>query len=180
MLTIDGVPKASYHAFRFLNRMRGKRYEISLGEPCPSPTRGAIITDEISSTRALIWNCVFPYDQVAPLQQELELPVPDALSTREHIRVTKALVKEGAGSAYEAWVDMGAPANLTRFEQEMLAACAEPAYESGMVPVKDGTVCCQICLNPNEFVFIEIGGDEKGKSYEPDEKQLALDQALMT
>ncbi|MEX0331409.1 MAG: hypothetical protein AB3N64_08310 [Puniceicoccaceae bacterium] len=178
MLTIDGVPKSSYHAFKFMNRMRGERYAVSIPEGNPA-TRGAIVTDERSCTRALIWNCVFPHVSGEIWEQTIELPVPVNMRSRKEIRVTLAQVKEGLGSAYEYWKSMGAPANLTRIEQELLAARAEPAYTSSMVEVIDGKVVVPVTLRQNEFVFIEVGGDPSGKAALKSEEQAALNEALM-
>jgi hypothetical protein len=50
---------------------------------------------------------------------------------------------------------MGAPANLTRLEQELLAAKAEPAYASSMLEVADDRVRVPLNLHVNEFAFIE-------------------------
>ncbi len=179
MLTIDGVPKASYHAFRFLNRLRGKRFALELNQD-GSENRGALITNELSCSRALLWNCVFPYVDGEAWDVELELPLPEALQTRSELRVTRAWVREGQGSAYEAWQAMGAPANLSRIEQEMLRSRAEPAYESAMYPVENGVLKLSLALAPNEFIFLEAGGDPAGTQAVQSAAQQALDQQLMT
>lgn len=179
MLTIDGVPKSSFHAFKFLNRMRGDEYEVHLPEDTP-PTRGAVATDEKSCTRVLLWNCVFPTQEDHVWEQSLEIPLPKSLHSRQSVRVTQAKVTEGQGSAYEYWKAMGSPANLTRMEQELLAAKAQPAYSASMVPISEEKVVVPVNLQPNEFVFIEIGGDPSGNTVGISEDQSALDQALMT
>ncbi|MEX0324647.1 MAG: hypothetical protein AB3N33_01030 [Puniceicoccaceae bacterium] len=178
MLTIDGVPKSSYHAFKFLHRMRGERYTVELPEGSPA-TRGAVVTDERSCTRALLWNCVFPHVTRNAWEVKIELPVAAEMRSRKEVRVTTAHVREGQGSAYEYWKAMGAPANLTRIEQELLAAKAEPAYSSGMVEVVDGKVEVSVSLQVNEFFFIEVGGDPAGKAALKSRKQVALNEALM-
>ena len=45
MLNVNGVPKAAFHGFSFLNRMRGARYAPSFAEPV-QPTRSVMATDE--------------------------------------------------------------------------------------------------------------------------------------
>ncbi len=177
MLTIDGVPKANFHAFKFLNRMRGKRYELPL--PDGPSTRGGVVTDELSCTRAMFWNCVFPYVDGEDWEIELDLPLTKALRNRDQVRVTVAQVREGQGSAYEAWQAMGGPANLTRMEQEMLTARAQPSYQSAMIPASDSAVRVSLTLKPNEFVFIEAGGDPAGREVDASQEQSALDQQLM-
>jgi len=178
MLTIDGVPKANFHAFRFLNRMRGERHALPLPEGSPA-TRGGIVTDEKSCSRALLWNCVFPYAEGEAWELDLDLPLTQALKDRDQVRVTLAQVREGQGSAYEAWQAMGSPPNLTRMEQDMLSARAQPAFTSGMVPVSEGRVRVSLTLKPNEFVLIEAGGDPAGRMVAASEDQSVLDQQLM-
>lgn len=178
MLTIDGVPKSSFHAFKFMNRMRGERYPITLPDDSP-PTRGAIVTDELSCTRVLIWNCVFPHDTGSAWDIKLDVPLAESFQSRTEIRVTKALVSEVQGSAYEYWKQMGAPANLTRLEQELLSARAQPAYASSMLPVENGRVRISMTLQENEFVFIEAGGDPAGASVAKSREQEALNEGLM-
>jgi len=74
---------------------------------------------------------------------------------------------------------MGSPANLTRLEQEMLESCSTPVYKAGMFPVSDGNVTVSVLLKPNEFVFIEAGGDPAGTAITISDDQAALDQQLM-
>lgn len=179
MLTVDGVPKASFHAFRFLNRMRGRRHAFALPDTTP-PTRNGIVTDELASTRALFWNCVFPFDTPSDWHLDLNLPLTPALAARTEVRVTRALVREGHGSAFEAWQAMGSPPNLTRLEQEMLAARAQPEYTSDLLPVQNGRIRLSLSLKPNEIIFIEAGGDPADTPATASEDQNALDQSLMT
>jgi xylan 1,4-beta-xylosidase len=180
MLTIDGLPKSSFHAFKFMHQMRGQRYEVTLPEGNP-PSRGAIVTDELSCNRVLIWNCVFPHAQGEPWQTSFDLPLTKNLSSRKTIRVTTATVREGQGSAYEFWKEMGAPPNLTRVEQDALSARSQPDYASRMLPVLDGRVSLSVKLGINEFVFIEVGGDEAANtdSLITSAEQMSLNESLM-
>jgi beta-xylosidase len=179
MLTIDGLPKASYHAFSFMNRMRGKRYAVTLPEGLV-PTQNCIVTDELSATRALIWNTWFPFqEQARNWPVSLELPLPASHTGASEIRLTIAHVRKGRGSAFEYWQAMGAPANLTRVEQSALAVAALPDYRSTMAPVRNGTVYVSLELGINEFAFVEIGGDPAGQLAELSDEQKALNQSLM-
>jgi len=162
MLTIDGLPKSSYHAFSFLNRMRGDRYELTLPEGAV-PTQNGIITQEGSATRALFWNTWFPFQEEAGAWElSFDLPVPAIRKDADDIRLTIAHVKKGQGSAFEAWQAMGAPANLTVIEQRALEAASHPQYTSKMVPIQDGCISVTLTLDVNEFAFLELGGDAAG------------------
>jgi len=178
MLTMDGIPKSSYHAFSFMHRMRGKRYAVTLPEGI-LPTRNCIVTDEMSATRALIWNTWFPFqDDARDWDLSLELPLPSSRKDATEIRQTIAHVKKGHGSAFEAWQAMGAPANLTVIEQRALEAASHPQYTSTMVPVKHGRVSVSLNLGINEFAFLEIGGDDAGSLAELSIDQHALNDSL--
>jgi xylan 1,4-beta-xylosidase len=178
LLTIDGLPKSSYHAFSFLSRMTGQRYRID----CPTgqtPLRKGLVTDERSCTRALFWNTVFPYrPEAAHWTFRLTLPVPRHHRDSEEVRICIAHVKEGQGSAYEYWKKMGSPPNLTAMEQEVLAMRALPAYQSSMMEVSRGKVELAVDLGPNEFVFIEVGGDPPGCLDELDIAKKQLNDSL--
>lgn len=179
MLTIDGLPKSSYHAFSFMNRMRGQRYEVTLPEDL-APTQHFFATDELSATRAMAWNTWFPFQEEAkPWAMSFELPVPRSHQGASEIRLTIAQVKKGRGSAFEYWQNMGAPANLGVVEQRALAAAAEPHYTSIMVPIVDGKVSVSLELGVNEFAFVEIGGDAAGSLAELSDDQSFLNESLM-
>jgi len=179
MLTIDGVPKSSFHAFRFLARLLGKRYEIKDLER-EAPTQNVIITDEKVATRALAWNLVFPFEVQRGWRFKLELPVPESMKAQKEVRLSAAWVRAGQGSAYEYWQQMGAPANLTLMEQETLSMRAMPDCQSRMVPVENGSVSVAVMLQPNEFVFFEVGGDKAGSGRIAGEAQDVLNEALKT
>jgi len=158
LLTVDGVPKSSCHAFRFLNRMRGPRYDVATGNQ-RSPLQNLLVTDERVLTRCLIWNCVFPFEDERTWEGTLELPVPAILASEQQVRVIIQKVVKAQGSAYEFWQAMGRPANLTRAEQEVIAARAQPACSAAMFKVENGKIQLPFKLLPNEFAFIEVGGE---------------------
>ena len=177
MLTIDGLPKSSYHAFRFLNRLRGKRYEVHPGGKADRHL-GCIVTDELAATRCLVWNTVFPDMEGADWTFTLPIPVSKSHVDAPSVRVTVAHVKEGRGSAWEFWIEMGEPAVLTRIEQEALAVRALPDCSSRMMKVVNGAVEVSLTLKPNEFALIELGGAPEGGGIEHTAEEKALDAAL--
>jgi len=178
LLTVDGVPKSSCHAFRFLNRMRGPRYDMAV-ENQRSPLQNLLVTDERVLTRCLIWNCVFPFEDQRAWEGTLELPAPALRASDSQIRVVIQKVAKAQGSAYEFWQAMGSPANLTRAEQEVIAARAQPACSAAMFPVESGKIQLPFNLLPNEFAFIEIGGDPAGDVALSSAEQATLNVQLM-
>lgn len=179
LLNFHGIPKSSFHGFKFLGRMRGKRYPLEFPETV-GPTQGGIVTDEISCTRALFWNACFPDTEQKAWKFEVDIPLAESHKGQKLVRVSSAQVKKDQGSAFEYWEAMGAPPNLTAFEEEILRAKAHPAYTSTMLPVVEGKVRFSVVLEPNEFIFIETGGDLATGSAGLDEAKRQLNQALMT
>jgi xylan 1,4-beta-xylosidase len=180
LLTIDGVPKSSFHGFEFLSQLKGARYQVEVPEGIPG-TCGLVCTDEKSLTRCLIWNARFPDQDQEDWTGVLSIPVASLYRKSEAVRCTTAKVMAGQGSAYEFWKEMGEPASLTRREQAALKARSVPLYESGMKAIKSGFCEIDYDLKPNEFMLIEIGGEAAASDATPsDAMQTKLNQQLQT
>lgn len=178
MLTIDGLPKSSYYAFQFMNRMKGCRYPVTWDEE-RAATQNGFLTHEGAATRALFWNTWFPFQKEAEAWDlSFSMPIPPTHQKQKQIRVTIAKVTKGHGSAFEYWQSMGAPANLTVIEQRALEAASHPLYTSEMMDVVDGHVSLQLHLGINEFAFVEIGGDAAGNLAQLSAEQSGLNDSL--
>jgi hypothetical protein len=53
---------------------------------------------------------------------------------------TYATIKQHKGSAYETWLQMGMPENLSKIQEEMLQAHSVPEYDFTIVKSKDGKI----------------------------------------
>lgn len=152
MLTIHGIPKASFQAFRLLRRMRGELLAVCRDADAPRQS-GIAATADGEARNLLLWN-----------QRLLEDPAPQAW--RERVRVPLAAagahvvlmarVRAGAGSAYESWLAMGAPHNLSPLEEEALRAHAEPAWEMATVAAGSQAAELDVELAPGEVLFVHI------------------------
>lgn len=148
MLTIGGIKKATYNAFELMKRLRGKRYNLKFNAPLGC---GAVATEENGIIRILMYNCNLPEIKNQPVWNETVF-VPDI--NAENYIFEQAKIEKGRGSAYEEWVKMGKPANLTAFEESYLRSCAEMNYS--LVSVFGNEAKFDVSLNPDEVVFIEI------------------------
>ncbi len=150
MLTIHGIPKASYHAFRFLRELTGERVEVTLhGAP---PAAGALATAAAGRTCVLVWNQQLLEDP-APAAWSGVITLPVADGTWE---VLTARVTAGHGSCYETWMAMGAPHNLSASQEALLRAHAMPYWTHRRLRASNGTVTWNECLEPNELLFIDL------------------------
>ncbi|HEX8835200.1 MAG TPA: hypothetical protein VF719_13415 [Abditibacteriaceae bacterium] len=151
MLTIHGIPKASFHAFALMNRLRGGRCELDVAANAPVGC-GGVATRDGDLFHVLLWNH-------PPLEQS-EKPVwRDSLSfpfTADSVVVSHALVGAGQGSAWETWCAMGRPENLSRAQEAALRAHAEPRWSVKSLASADGAVGLPFELGPYEIMYVEV------------------------
>ena len=152
MMTIHGIPKASFNAFRLLRKMTGELLEIKSGLSMPDG-KGMVATRENKTTRILIWN-----------QNFVELPSHSAFSATIQAPVlcdtafalVKATVGIGHGSAWESWQLMGRPLNPSPTQLELLRQHSEPLYSMSNVKPVNAVVQISVNLKPGEIQYIEI------------------------
>lgn len=116
LLTVNDLPKAGYHAFRFLKAHRGVRLAVdatSLPEGA-----GAFATRHDTNTRILLWN------YQAPGTQPAELTVTIDIGRACDVEIERIIA--GSGSAYESWRSLGSPEYLTEESFAHLLAASRP------------------------------------------------------
>lgn len=145
LVTVHGIPKASFHAFRLLNRMRGPRRRID--KEGGGPHSGALATEDGELIHLLLWRHVPPGVSGTAWSGEIR---GEGLVTGR--MVTEVQVKPCAGSPAEAWEAMGRPQNLTPAQQEALEAAAVPATRS--YPLSGSGI--PFHLAPGEVLYLEI------------------------
>ena len=152
-MTIHGIRKASYNAFALMRRMEGDLMQVASPEAI-QPGKGITATEEGDIVRVLAWNQNFvELNKAVPFNAAITLPT---LKDTAYI-ITRATIKEGAGSPWETWVAMGRPLNLTPVQQKLLEAASVPEYSL----VQDytagpGGLSLNCCLAPGEVAFFEI------------------------
>lgn len=158
MLTIHGIPKASYHAFALLAKLRGRIRSVTTNG---APTGcGAFATAMGDAGNVLLWNS--PSMGAADPQawrDTLRFPV----ATPERQQAITLRIKAGAGSCWETWVAMGRPQNLSRTQESLLRAHAVPEHRLQTVQANAGSggvpyaVDLPVELLPGEVLYVELG-----------------------
>lgn len=150
LFTPHGLPKASFHAFKWLARMNGERLAF---ETAPdNPACGSLITREASTIRALLWYHPPVENAKGDWSDSIEIDLPSDMV------LTRAQLRAGKGSAYETWKATGCPPNLTPSQEEALAHAAEPDQSLEAIPA--GTCRIEFSLQPYEVLFLEWGPAE--------------------
>ncbi len=136
LLTVNDLPKASYHAFRFLAELEGDELPVSFREPPPRQV-GALAAEDGGMIRVLLWNYrdpdaageTFRFTPPSPGSGELVLP--------------------GCGSAYELWRDFGSPAECSSEQLGRLEQASRPRqvnFSAGSeLELPPGTICLLRC-----------------------------------
>ena len=148
LVTINGIKKATFNAFQLMRRLRGRRYDIDISAPLGC---GAVGAKENGIIRVLMYNCNLPEVKDQPVWNE-KLYIP-GINTEDYI-FEQAKIEKGRGSAYEEWVKMGKPANLTVFEENYLKACSEMHYS--LIDVVGSKAAFEVSLKPDEVCLIEV------------------------
>lgn len=151
MLTIDGLPKPAFHVFRLLKRMTGERLSL-LGEDLPDGC-GAVAAVDQDITQIMLYNHV----PVGLPQREwsgtVHLPLEGNVPQSAKRTATKQHIRPGAGSAFETWVAMGRPQNLSPAQFDLIKAHATPQADCELA---DGPISIDFSLKPGEILYVEI------------------------
>jgi xylan 1,4-beta-xylosidase len=153
LLSLNGLRKATFNAFDFLNRLRGGRLEVRC-EALP-PGCGLVATAEGESLQVLLWHRVLSAYGVGAQQSwtgMLELPWTDSAKPvllQERIAV-------GAGSCYETWKALGTPQNLSPTECDLLEAHSAPEARVFKPEAQKSRVSHEFRLVPGEVLYCEL------------------------
>jgi xylan 1,4-beta-xylosidase len=153
LLTFNGIPKATFNAFRFLNRLRGGRLELkheALAAGC-----GLVATAEGESLQVLLWHrdfTVYGVGTQQPWTGTLEMPWTESAKPV----LVQERITAGAGSCYETWQSLGSPQNLSPIEHHLLEVHAAPEAQVFHPDAGNGEVSHNFRLLPGEVVYLEL------------------------
>lgn len=151
LITIHGIRKATYNAFILMRQMKGEIYNV---EETEFPLGcGILASEENGIYHLLLWNCNIP-EMKEPFVWKDSI-VLDNISenSAENYMVLQAKIEKSQGSAYEAWLEVGKPANLTSFQERYLKGCSEMKY-SVVDLQRDRKVSFN--LQPDEVCYMQI------------------------
>ena len=82
----------------------------------------------------------------------MEIPVADDTI----LNVIKGSITAGNGSAWESWIGMGSPLNVSATQLDLLRKHAEPAYTFAQLKSNKNRLNLDFSLTPGEVVYFEI------------------------
>lgn len=115
LLNVNGIPKASFHAFRFLHEIAGERVAVNWKDK--TGTLGAIAAQQDDVLRILLWNYLDP--EKAARNYEIQIRNSPNYGICEQIMPEQ-------GSAYEYWRRLGAPEFISLPELIALERASQP------------------------------------------------------
>ena len=152
LLSIHGIPKASFNAFSFLRKMTGNIMEVKTQTPLPNG-KGLLVTKENEIIKVLMWNQNFAEQSITTdWTGSIQLP----LQNDTILNVVRASIGIGAGSPWESWQLMGRPLNPSPAQLELLKQHARPAYSFYKLRGKKITANLSFKLLPGEVQYFEI------------------------
>ena len=161
LMTYNGIKKAGYHAYYFLNQLgdelilqeedltvtkRGNDYQILLyNYSHPSKLYRTFDSSQLSATSRYT---VFENERIKSYQLKLH-------GLEGEFTVKKQMVNRDQGSAFDAWVKMGAPDEVDESAINYLKSRAEPSMDIQSLTI-DNEFLLQTELQPHEIQLIEL------------------------
>ncbi len=151
LLTLNGLPKASFNAFKFLSRLRGDQLEVR--HQALLPGRGLVATAEGECRQILLWHRVLPgIGEQLPWEGVLEIQWTEPAKPV----LVEERIAAGAGSCYETWQSLGGPQNLSPIEHHLLEVHAAPAAQWFQPEIESGQIAHEFRLAPGEVLYLEL------------------------
>jgi xylan 1,4-beta-xylosidase len=151
LLTLNGLPKATFNAFSFLNRLRGGRLEVRYDALALG--RGLVATAEGECRQILLWHRILTgVREQQPWVGVLEVPWTESAKPV----LLQERITAGAGSCYETWQSLGKPQNLSPIEHHLLEVHAAPEARLFQPDVQKSRVTHAFRLAPGEVLYLEL------------------------
>lgn len=173
LFTRNAIPKPSYYAYSFLNRLYP--HIVSETEGCFISTNGQDFSFLLYNyyhfnnlyghgisfdTTPENWQRAFP--DASPLRISFHLDdIDDGAYT-----LTEEFVTPDCGSAFEVWLSMGRPALNTPGERELLAGHACPGFHQRQANVSGRGFLYEATLVPHEIRFVKLCKSQLYKAHE--------------
>ncbi|MEX2382134.1 MAG: hypothetical protein WD490_07110 [Opitutales bacterium] len=148
LIGIHGHPKPNFHAFAFLNRLRGTRW-VPEGLADPTGLQGAVAARDGGVFRVLLWNQIQPGENQS-WSETLYLPHPGGTPV-----VVASRIRDQQGSASQTWHDLGLPHNLSPATERLLAFQAQPEVALHPATPDGEQLTLTFTLQPGEVLLLE-------------------------
>lgn len=152
LISIHGIPKASFNGFRLLRKMTGDILTVENKDKYPEGT-GIKVTRDQNITKVILWNQNFA-EKAVHSDWNGTVDIPTGMDTTFNaIKMTIGLAQ---GSAWESWQTMGKPLNLSPTQYEYLKAKSEPGFSQQQLISKNKQTKISFSLKPGEVQYIEL------------------------
>lgn len=176
LMNLQGIKKASFHAFSLLKKMNGREMKITMTDEMPIGC-GLSAVEENGISKVLLYNSHLP-----DIEQQPDWAVQFSLQMANDTYIaTSARICQEHGSCYETWIQMGKPQNLSRTQEEMLRYLSTPEYNFSEYCIDNGQADVSVVLKPNEVLYIEFQKKEEvaAPTSEKEEDIASWNKALM-
>ena len=162
LITGNGIKKAGYYAFKLLNL---------LGDEVITSGPGYFLTKDFSGYQLLLYNychfdplyCSMDHSAISPTDR---YPIfKDSFSKNFHFvlnglsraetKIREYLLSRSQGSAFDAWVEIGAPEILDNEDMQYLSQRAVPLMQKSTCNIQSG-YSIQRLLKPHEVRLIKF------------------------
>lgn len=164
LLTKDGIKKPSYYAFDFMTRLDGNI--VQSGE-------NYLITSEGSDSYKIVCHNFKNFNYQYSIKEENQVDIENFNELLEDdkdikidfefdtIKCGRYLVKvhsvsRKSGSIQDEWINMGKPDELLQEDINYLSRITIPHINLKYIEVTENKLNFSICIEPNEFNYIEI------------------------
>ncbi len=152
LVTLNGIPKATFHVFEFLNRLGPDCRDVTSDEPLP-PGCGWRATQSGETLQVLFWHQVLPeIANQTKWESRLKLPVEEA----GPYFVIQSRIAVNHGSAWETWMELGQPQDLSVEEMRLLRRRAQPECQLLSFPAAKESIQLDLAIQPGEVLLLEL------------------------
>jgi xylan 1,4-beta-xylosidase len=162
LLNYQDIRKPAFFAYQFLNRLGSTELEST--DPASYVT-----TDQAGNVQVLLWDFTVtnPRSENDQVFYKRDLPAAPKGTARIHLthvspgRYTQTLYQVGyrVNDAYDAYRDLGSPAQLTRAQVEQINAASNgrPIEQKTVTIRADGTFDRELPLRENDVFLLVLG-----------------------
>jgi xylan 1,4-beta-xylosidase len=153
LLTMQGVPKASYRAFQLLQELGDKMYEQKMAD---GTVDVYAVRKDVSGTVQLM--AINHHSLLHPISEETAkitvtgLKVPEGTPLPVEIK----RVDDIHGNALHRWMEMGSPKYVTPGQVCALKAASEVTAENAVVTVSGGCAEIELTVPPMGMVLVNL------------------------
>ena len=151
LLTLHGVAKPAYHAFRFLHELGNERLPVDGPEDGPV---GVLATGRGAGAHVLAWHLRLPGGDAVAAQVDLAVRGAEGgmTGTIEHVDARHA-------NARAVWEDMGRPRYASADQVAGLRAAAAVRSEALELWTRDGEHVAQFALPPGAVARVTLSAE---------------------